>query len=75
MDLTKLSTARKLELMKSYVKDHRPKSGMKAAFHPSEKRKQAFLLMNPGRASMPKTPDLISEDYVKSMRTSSQPKL
>ena len=51
MDLSKLSTARKLELMKSFIRE-RPKTGMKLKvgmhqYHPSEKRKQAFQLMNP----------------------------
>jgi hypothetical protein len=49
MDLSKISTARKLELMKSFVREKRPKSAikMKQIYHPSEKRRQAFLLMNP----------------------------
>jgi hypothetical protein len=42
--MTQLSTARKLELMKNFV---RPKSSAGKLFHPSVKKKQAFLLMNP----------------------------
>jgi hypothetical protein len=48
MDLSKLTTARKLELMKSFLRE-RPKTAhkMQSAYHPSQKRRQAFLLMNP----------------------------
>jgi hypothetical protein len=47
MDLSKLSTARKLELMKSFVRE-RPKTSIKQnPFHPSARKKQTFMLMNP----------------------------
>ena len=52
MDLSKLSTARKLELMKTFVRLDRPKTAMKmkAAYHPSARRKQTFNLINPNAA-------------------------
>ena len=48
-DLSKLSTARKLELMKSFVRLDRPKTALKLkqTFHPSARKKQAFNLINP----------------------------
>ena len=53
MDLSKLSNARKLELMKSFVRLERPKTALKlkTAYHPSARRKQTFKLVNPN-ASM-----------------------
>ncbi len=41
MDLSKLSTARKLELMKSFVRLDRPKTAikLKQTFHPSARKK------------------------------------
>ena len=42
--MSQLTTARKLELMRNFV---RPKSSAGKLFHPSVKKKQAFLLMNP----------------------------
>ncbi len=41
MDLSKLSTARKLELMKSFVRLDRPKTALKLkqTFHPSARKK------------------------------------
>ena len=49
MDLSKLSTARKLELMKTFVRLDRPKTALKLKqkFHPSERKKQVFNLINP----------------------------
>ena len=49
MDLSKLSTARKLELMKSFVRLDRPKTAikLKQTFHPSARKKYAFNLINP----------------------------
>ncbi len=49
MDLSKLSTARKLELMKSFVRLDRPKTALKLkqTFHPSVRKKQVFNLINP----------------------------
>ena len=41
MDLSKLSTARKLELMKTFVRLDRPKTALKLKqkFHPSARKK------------------------------------
>lgn len=41
MDLSKLSTARKLELMKTFVRLDRPKTAikLKQTFHPSARKK------------------------------------
>jgi hypothetical protein len=41
MDLSKLSTARKLELMKTFVRLDRPKTALKLkqTFHPSARKK------------------------------------
>ena len=49
MDLSKLSTARKLELMKTFVRLDRPKTALKLkqTFHPSARKKQVFNLINP----------------------------
>ena len=54
MDLSKLSTARKLELMKSFVRLDRPKTALKlkTTYHPSARRKQKFNLINPNASIM-----------------------
>jgi len=56
MDLSKLSTARKLELMKSFVRLDRPKTALmlKTTYHPSARRKQNFNLINPNASIMQK---------------------
>ena len=77
---SQLTTARKLELMKNFV---RPKSSAGKLFHPSVKKKQAFLLMNPlaaaaeaGRQSVNKDVPQEASLMFKSLATvSSQPSL
>jgi hypothetical protein len=51
-----LSAARKVELVKSFVNDRPPTRKLKETYHPSERRKQAFLLLNPWRASVFSSP-------------------
>jgi hypothetical protein len=79
-NMSQFTTARKLELMKTFV---RPKSSVGKLFHPSVKKKQAFLLMNPlaaaaeaGRQSLNKdVPQESSVMFKGLVTTSSQPSL